>query len=267
MKRTFMLWAAAVLVVAGCSSDRAPEAESSAPVSDAPVIHKPADTVTFEDGVKFRLTGWGTYHHDDGVHQVADYTVLYGQAENTGPDMESWDPMASYVPEGGDSVDYTILDELESGVEGVFRSGKTADLSWGFQMPADALKAGTLTLWGSENWFGDFTTLPERKLTPAPAATETTTEAPVETTVPTTGQQTFDGPALGSFCPHSDLNTTTTSSTGETVRCLSGPGGYSWQIDTGVTQEDPAIRGQGAWADCIAAGNSPAECREIVDGG
>jgi hypothetical protein len=31
--------------------------------------------------------------------------------------------------------------------------------------------------------------------------------------------------------------------------------------------EDPAVAGQEAWGDCIAEGNTPAECREIVDGG
>lgn len=38
------------------------------------------------------------------------------------------------------------------------------------------------------------------------------------------------------------------------------------QTDTEV-QEDPAVAGQEAWGDCIAEGNTPAECREIVDGG
>lgn len=265
MKRALLALAALTLFVAGCSSDTPTEQPSSAPL-EKPVIHKPADPVTFDDGVTFRLTGWGTYHHDDGVHQVADYTVLYGEATNTGADVAGWEPMASYVPEGGDSVDYTIFEELRSGVEGVFRSGAKADLAWGFNMAAEVLKAGTLTLWGSENWFGDFTTLPERK---APAASSTTPPPTTETTTEaTTKQQTFDGPALGQTCPHSDLNTTTTSSTGETVRCLADSAGdYVWQIDTGVTQEDPAVRGQQAWGDCIAAGNSPAECREIVGGG
>ncbi len=32
-------------------------------------------------------------------------------------------------------------------------------------------------------------------------------------------------------------------------------------------QEDPAVAGQEAWGDCIAEGNTPAECRKIVDGG
>jgi hypothetical protein len=54
------------------------------------------------------------------------------------------------------------------------------------------------------------------------------------------------------MCPHADLNRTTTAPDGTPVRCLSAPSGYNWVVDTGVTQTDPAIAGQRAWAECIA---------------
>ncbi|WP_158169783.1 serine/threonine protein kinase [Mycolicibacterium smegmatis] len=59
------------------------------------------------------------------------------------------------------------------------------------------------------------------------------------------------GPVEGSDCPHADLNVVTTSSTGASVRCTSGPGGYTWQPDSGTEVPDPAIVGQIGWDNCI----------------
>lgn len=169
MKRIIFALAGVVLLVTSCSDGG--DGTSSSAAADDDRIHKPEDQVTVDDGVKFHLTGWGTFRPADSN---ADYTVLYAEAENTGEDTAQWDPMATFTPEGERSVDYTVLD-MRSGVDGVFRSGAHAELSWGFAMPPEALKSGTFTLFGSENWFGDFTTLPD--LTPEVPELRETVEA------------------------------------------------------------------------------------------
>jgi hypothetical protein len=182
MKRTLIaVVGATALILAGCSSEGGDNetASSAAPsTEDGTAIHAPTDEVTFDDGVKFKLTGWGSYTDADASTPVV-YTVLYGQAANTGADVANWEPMATFVPEGHDSVDYTVLEDLDPGVEGVFRGGSTADVSWGFAMPAAALKSGTFTLFGSTNWFGDFSVLPQR--TPPAPVVEPTTTTPTPT--------------------------------------------------------------------------------------
>ena len=75
-----------------------------------------------------------------------------------------------------------------------------------------------------------------------------------------------DGPEVGSRCLSSQVNTTTTSSTGTTVRCLADEQqGYIWMINTGKTQ-DPWIADQMAWAACHQQGHTDAQCRAILDG-
>ena len=74
-----------------------------------------------------------------------------------------------------------------------------------------------------------------------------------------------EGPGIGSSCKSSQLNQTTMSSTGKTVRCLSNEEqGYIWMIDTGVKQER-WIADQLAWAACHKQGHSDAECRAILN--
>jgi hypothetical protein len=76
-----------------------------------------------------------------------------------------------------------------------------------------------------------------------------------------------DGPQLGTNCFSYQVNSTTTSSTGTTIRCLADPQqGYIWMIDTGKTQ-DPWIADQMAWAACHQSGYGDAQCRKILDGG
>jgi hypothetical protein len=86
----------------------------------------------------------------------------------------------------------------------------------------------------------------------------TTTLAPVPTSAappPVPPSPTDDpaqtGPAEGSDCPHAQINATTTSNSGAPIRCASGPGGYTWQPDTGTESADPAIIGQIGWDNCI----------------
>jgi hypothetical protein len=51
-------------------------------------------------------------------------------------------------------------------------------------------------------------------------------------------------PAVGSGCDSGQLNQTTVSSAGNTVRCLAYHGcGYIWQADTGVTQSPEQAAG------------------------
>ena len=51
-------------------------------------------------------------------------------------------------------------------------------------------------------------------------------------------------PAVGSGCDSGQLNKTTISSAGNTVRCLAYYGcGYIWQADTGVTQDQEQAAG------------------------
>jgi hypothetical protein len=75
-----------------------------------------------------------------------------------------------------------------------------------------------------------------------------------------------DGPPVGSACVSSQVNTTTTSNTGTTVRCLADEQrGYIWMVDTGQTQ-DPWVADQIAWAACHQQGHTDAECPAILDG-
>jgi hypothetical protein len=76
-----------------------------------------------------------------------------------------------------------------------------------------------------------------------------------------------DGAQLGTSCYSYQVNKTTTSSTGTTVRCLADPQqGYIWVNDTGKTQ-DPWIADQIAWAACHQGGYSDAQCRDFIVGG
>jgi hypothetical protein len=51
-------------------------------------------------------------------------------------------------------------------------------------------------------------------------------------------------PAVGSGCDSGQLNKTTISTGGNTVRCLAYYGcGYIWQADTGVTQDQEQAAG------------------------
>jgi hypothetical protein len=75
-----------------------------------------------------------------------------------------------------------------------------------------------------------------------------------------------DGPQIGSGCLSSQVNSTTPSSTGTTIRCLADlQQGYIWMIDTGKTQ-DPWIADQMAWPACHQQGHTDAQCRTILDG-
>jgi hypothetical protein len=72
-------------------------------------------------------------------------------------------------------------------------------------------------------------------------------------------------PNVGDPCIHADFNRTAVSADGATIRCQAVPGGgWAWGLDQGP-QVDPAIAGQQAWGECIAV-NTPAKCRQIVDG-
>jgi len=54
------------------------------------------------------------------------------------------------------------------------------------------------------------------------------------------------------------MNNTTIANSGSIVRCVSGPGGFSWQPDTGE-QVDPIIVGQQGWAACLKS-SPEAQC-------
>ncbi|WP_317156855.1 serine/threonine-protein kinase [[Mycobacterium] appelbergii] len=75
--------------------------------------------------------------------------------------------------------------------------------------------------------------------------------APSSTPPPTSTDTTAAGPAEGSDCAHVQINVVTTSNSGTAIRCASGPGGYTWQPDTGTEIADPAIVGQIGWDNCI----------------
>jgi serine/threonine protein kinase len=85
---------------------------------------------------------------------------------------------------------------------------------------------------------------------------------PAPATLPPAEGQPVDpastGPAEGSSCAHYQMNNTTISNSGSIVRCVSGPGGYSWQVDTGE-QVDPVIVGQQGWAACLKS-SPQAQC-------
>ena len=97
------------------------------------------------------------------------------------------------------------------------------------------------------------------------AASASRTSTPTTTTPPSPqtsnvapsppSSQTDDparsGPAEGSDCTHAQIDATTTSNSGTPIRCTSGPGGYSWQPDTGIESADPAIIGQIGWDNCL----------------
>ena len=83
---------------------------------------------------------------------------------------------------------------------------------------------------------------------PPPAAASPAPPAPTATP---TNNPALTGPAEGSDCAHAQINAVTTSNSGKPIRCTSGPGGYSWQPDTGTDSPDPAIIGQIGWDNCI----------------
>lgn len=85
---------------------------------------------------------------------------------------------------------------------------------------------------------------------PPPVVAPPTTTTPPPSAPATTAARA--APLLDSMCSHAQLNTTATSTSGTMLRCVSGLAGYSWQADTGGTQVDSAIVGQGGWAGCLA---------------
>ena len=83
---------------------------------------------------------------------------------------------------------------------------------------------------------------------PPPAAAPSAPPAPNATR---TNDPALTGPAEGSDCAHAQMNVVTIASSGISIRCTSGPGGYSWQPDTGTESPDPALIGQDGWDTCI----------------
>lgn len=85
--------------------------------------------------------------------------------------------------------------------------------------------------------------------------------APIAPMAPARG----DGPAVGSGCVSGQLNQTTVSSAGTTVRCLADQGrGYIWQVDRGVKQA-PSDADRIARQACQRLGQASAECSSAVD--
>lgn len=112
--------------------------------------------------------------------------------------------------------------------------------------------------WGNQQFKSASTTSTTAALTdltsanvlplPPPSAV---TPAPRASTTATTVDPALTGPADGSDCAHAQINVVTTSSSGTPIRCTSGPGGYSWQPDTGTGSPEPALIGQMGWDKCI----------------
>lgn len=100
---------------------------------------------------------------------------------------------------------------------------------------------------------GATASLPSALAAPAPttaapvvASAPPTTAAAVETTTADTPTTDADAesaahPRIGSFCPHADFNRTLTDPDGNAIRCVSVPGSYAWELDTG---QPPAVLGQ-----------------------
>jgi len=103
---------------------------------------------------------------------------------------------------------------------------------------------------------------PTSALSPQIDAPAPVPPSPVIPGLPSADSQPVDpattGPADGSSCNHAQLNNTTISNSGSIVRCVSGPGGFSWQPDTGE-QVDPIIVGQQGWDACLKS-SSQAQC-------
>lgn len=231
MKSIYFLLAAACLVLfcsacSGNADDSAPSSAESNAADEGEVIHGPADDVDL-DGVRFRLTGWRTHTHSNGT----TYTVLEGSATNTGESLEQWEPMVTYILGDGTPIDYTMLD-LKEGLGGVFEAGRTEKLEWGFDMPPEALKRGTLKLFASDTWFGDFALLPRQPDTGIPAA-----DTPVATLDDTKLAETEILPPpviLGDYC--SDHDATAVTADGTTVYCARRQytDAYVWYTAPGV---------------------------------
>jgi serine/threonine-protein kinase len=83
---------------------------------------------------------------------------------------------------------------------------------------------------------------------PAPAQTSAAPTLPPAQAQPVDPAST--GPAEGSSCAHYQMNNTTISNSGSTVRCVSGPGGFSWQPNA-AEQVDPTIISRQGWAACL----------------
>jgi hypothetical protein len=72
-------------------------------------------------------------------------------------------------------------------------------------------------------------------------------------------------PGVGSSCVSGQLNQTTVSSAGTTVRCLADEGhGYIWKTDNGV-QQAPADADRIARDACARLGHATAECSGALD--
>ncbi len=112
--------------------------------------------------------------HTDAVGRT--YTVLESSATNTRESLAEWLPPVSYIPTGGVPIAYSALG-LREGLPGVFEASSTEKLEWGFDMEPSTLKKGTLKLFESVTWFGDFSLLPHRPDTRAPV----TSSAPAAT--------------------------------------------------------------------------------------
>jgi serine/threonine-protein kinase len=92
---------------------------------------------------------------------------------------------------------------------------------------------------------------PTNAPTPMPPTQAAPSLAPPASTPLPTNDPALTGPAEGSDCAHAQVNVVTTSSSGTPIRCTSGPGGYSWQPDSGTDSPDPALIGQMGWNKCI----------------
>jgi hypothetical protein len=73
-------------------------------------------------------------------------------------------------------------------------------------------------------------------------------------------------PEQDSACVHQELNNTAVSPNGVQLRCLSAASGFTWQVDPGQAQTDPATARQQAWVDCMVANRTGAECANAIDG-
>jgi hypothetical protein len=73
-------------------------------------------------------------------------------------------------------------------------------------------------------------------------------------------------PEQDSACVDQELNNTAVSPAGVPLRCLSAASGFTWQVDPGEAQTDPATATQQAWVDCMVANRTGAECANVIDG-
>ncbi|HEX2285978.1 MAG TPA: hypothetical protein VHI10_14325 [Mycobacterium sp.] len=82
---------------------------------------------------------------------------------------------------------------------------------------------------------------------------------------PSAAADTTD-PVPGATCPQEQVTNTAVSPDGVQLRCLSAPPGFTWQVDLGGDQAEPATAGQQAWVDCMVSNHTGAECANMIDG-